>query len=69
MIYAGFIQNKKFEIGDKVELLKDIEFEYGIVARQGDQDFICNIDEEGYWLKNKEVYISHGYGCGYLKVI
>lgn len=57
------------EVGCKVELLKDIEFDYGIAARQGEHDSIYKIDDEGYWLKKKEIYIVHGSEREYLKVI
>lgn len=46
------------KVGDTVELLQDVEFDYGTVAKKGDRSEVYKIDEEGYWLKKFEIYIS-----------
>lgn len=57
------------KVGDRVEFLKDVEFEYGTVAKKGEKDVIYKIDEEGYWLKGKEIYIGQGNENEYLKKV
>ena len=57
-----------FKVNDKVRLLKDIEFDYGIVANKGDICTIYKIDNEGIWLKEILIYIEHGYEKEYLEL-
>ena len=57
------------KVNDRVKLLKDIIFDYGEIAKEGDIDLIYKIDNEGYWLKSKEIYIEHGFENEYLKLI
>lgn len=58
-----------FKIGDNVRILKDIIFDCGRVVEIGETDRIYKIDEEGYWLEKKEIFIIHGHENEYMKII
>ena len=66
-----------FKVGDKVRMLKDIDFKYhdkgspflARIVNVGDTDAISLIDGEGYWLKEREIYIEHGYESTYFEII
>ena len=57
------------KVGDNVELLKDIVFDYGKVANKGQIFRVYRINEEGFWLKEIDVFIGHGFENEYLRKV
>lgn len=55
-----------FKVGDKIVLKKDVVFEYGKVAEKGNKDTIDFIDQEGFWLRDIDIYIEHNYQNEYM---